>query len=146
MTDVLALSGVAQGALIRSGAISSRELVRAHLEHIAGVNPRINAATEILAESALEAAGRADGRYREPLSPFDGVPFSVKNSIEVEGTVCTAGTLGYRDAPRSTRDATLVARLRAAGAIPLACTNLPDLLFAFESDNLIFGRTNNPYD
>src|SRR5581483_11765873 len=51
-----------------------------------------------------------------------------------------------RDAPRSERDATLVARLRGAGAVPIARTNLPDLLFAFESDNLIYGRTNNPYD
>src|SRR5262249_53712989 len=75
-----------------------------------------------------------------------GVPFSIKDSIEVEGTVCSAGTLGYRNSPLSLRDAAVVARLRAAGAIPLARTNLPDLLFAFESDNLIFGRTNNPYD
>ena len=61
------------------------------------------------------------------------------------GTVCTAGTLGLRSAPASKQDATVVARLRAAGAIPIARTNLPDLLFAFESDNLIHGRTNNPY-
>jgi amidase len=77
---------------------------------------------------------------------FRGVPFSIKDSIEVEGTVCSAGTLGYRNAPKSIRDATLVSRLRAAGGIPVARTNLPDLLFAFESDNLMFGRTNNPYD
>src|ERR1700721_2388580 len=78
--------------------------------------------------------------------PLSGVPFSIKDSIEVAGTVCSAGTLGYRNAPKSTRDATLVARLRAAGAIPVARTNIPDLLFAFESDSLLFGRTNNPYD
>jgi amidase len=64
----------------------------------------------------------------------------------VEGTVCTAGTLGRKSAAPSIEDATVVARLRAAGAIPIARTNLPDLLFAFESDNLIRGRTNNPYD
>jgi len=74
------------------------------------------------------------------------VPFSIKDSIEVEGTVCSAGTLGFRNRARSKKDATLVARLRDAGAIPIARTNLPDLLFAFDSDNLIFGRTNNPYD
>jgi amidase len=78
--------------------------------------------------------------------PLSGVPFSIKDSIQVAGTVCSAGTLGYRSAPKSTRDATLVARLCAAGAVPVARTNLPDLLFAFESDNLLFGRTNNPYD
>src|SRR5581483_6698799 len=72
--------------------------------------------------------------------------FSVKDSIEVAGTICSAGTLGRRNAPRSQSDATVVGRLRAAGVIPLARTNVPDLLFAFESDNLIYGRTNNPYD
>jgi amidase len=140
MNEILALSGVAQAALIRRGEISSEELVRAHLERIAVVNPRINAVIEVLAESALETS-------RHPIpGPLSGVPFSVKDSIEVAGTVCRAGTLGYRNAARSKRDATLVARLRGAGAIPIARTNLPDLLFAFESDNLIFGRTKNPYD
>src|SRR5208282_2762744 len=78
--------------------------------------------------------------------PLHGVPFSVKDSIELAGTVSTAGTIGRRGAAPSTSDATLVARLRNAGAIPIAKTNLPDLLFAFESDNLLFGRTDNPYD
>src|SRR5262249_42386647 len=59
---------------------------------------------------------------------------------------CTAGTAGRANASPAARDATLVARLREAGAIPIARTNLPDLLFAFESDNLLHGRTNNPYD
>lgn len=140
MNEILSLSGVAQAGLIRNRQISSEELVRAHLEQIAAVNPRINAVIEVLAESAIETS-----RHPVP-GPLSGVPFSIKDSIEVAGTVCSAGTLGYRNAPRSTRDATLVARLRAAGAIPIARTNLPDLLFAFESDNLIFGRTNNPYD
>jgi amidase len=134
MNEILALSGVAQAALIRDRKISPEELFRLHLERIAEVNPAINAAIEVLPFSAS-----AEG-------PFKGVPFSIKDSIEVAGTVCSAGTLGYRNTPKSTRDATLVARLRAAGAVPVARTNLPDLLFAFESDNLIFGRTNNPYD
>lgn len=140
MNEILALSGVAQAALIRKRIISSEELVRAHLKRIAEVNPCINAVIDLLSESALAAS-------RDPRpGPLSGVPFSIKDSIEVANTVCSAGTLGYRDAPRSQRDATLVARLRAAGAIPIARTNLPDLLFAFETDNLIYGRTNNPYD
>jgi amidase len=145
---ILSLSGTGQARLIRKGEITSEELVRAHLDRIAEVNPSLNAAVEVLEETALAAARESDARYdrHEPRGPIDGVPFSVKDSIEVAGTVCTAGTLGYKDAPPSAHDATLVARLRAAGAIPLARTNLPDLLFAFESDNLIHGRTNNPYD
>ncbi|HEX3875639.1 MAG TPA: amidase [Bryobacteraceae bacterium] len=142
--DILTLSAVAQARLIRERKISARELVREHLSRIEEVNPRINAVTEFLAERALEEARVADN---SPIrGPLHGVPFSIKDSIELEGTVCTAGTVGRRGAPASVADATLVSRLRDAGAIPIAKTNLPDLLFAFESDNLLFGRTNNPYD
>ena len=148
MNDVLALSGLAQGRLIREGVISSAELIEAHLERIDEVNPTLNAAVEVLRLAARGGAEAADKRHAEgaSLGPFDGVPFSIKDSIEVAGTRCTAGTLGLRDAAPSEQDATLVGRLRAGGAIPIAKTNLPDLLFAFESDNLIYGRTNNPYD
>ena len=146
--DILALSGLAQGRLLESRELSSRELVQAHLARIAAVNLALNAVVEVFGERALREAGAADHRIArgEALSPFDGVPFSVKDSIEIEGAVCTAGTLGFRDRPPATRDATLVHRLRSGGAIPIARTNLPDLLFAFETDNLLFGRANNPYD
>lgn len=144
MHDILALSGTQQARLIRERAISSTELITAELARIDEVNPKLNAAIEILRESALAAARDVDSGKR--VGPLAGVPFSIKDSIEVSGTVCSAGTLGYRNNAPSTQDATLVARLRAAGAIPVARTNLPDLLFAFESDNLIFGRTNNPYN
>ncbi|MEO8053352.1 MAG: amidase family protein, partial [Acidobacteriota bacterium] len=148
MIGILELSGTAQGRLIREGSISSVELIEAHLQRIEEVNPALNAAIEVLRDPARQAAQKADRRRADGalLGPLDGVPFSIKDSIEVAGTVCTAGTLGLRNAPPSQSDATLVSRLRAAGAIPLARTNLPDLLFAFESDNLIHGRTNNPYD
>ncbi len=144
----LSFSGTHQGRLIRDGVVTSADLIEAHIARIAEVNPALNAVVEVLAEPAREAAKESDARRAAGVlrSPVDGVPFSIKDSIEVAGTVCTAGTLGLRNAPPSQRDGTLVARLRAAGAIPLARTNLPDLLFAFESDNLIRGRTNNPYD
>lgn len=134
--------------MIREGCVSAHELIQAHLDRIAEVNPKLNAAVDILEESALHDARMADERMAngEALGPLHGVPFSIKDSIEVAGTVCTAGTLGLAKSACSQRDATLVARLRAAGAIPIAKTNLPDLLFAFESDNLVYGRTNNPYD
>jgi len=148
MKEILALSGIAQARLVREGAVSSAELIEAHLERIAQVNPLLNAVVDVLSEEARIGARAADERRARgaSLGPLDGVPFSVKDSIEVAGTSCSAGTVGWRHAPLSPRDATLVARLRAAGAIPIARTNLPDLLFAFESDNLIYGRTNNPYD
>jgi amidase len=134
--------------MIRRREVSSLELVRAHLEQIERVNPCLNAVTEVLAQSALEQAQVADDRLAagELRGPLHGVPFSVKDSIDVAGARSTAGTLGFRDAAPATQDATLVKRLRSAGGIPITKTNLPDLLFSFETDNLIFGRTNNPYD
>ncbi|HLK65279.1 MAG TPA: amidase [Bryobacteraceae bacterium] len=135
MQDVLSRSAVEQARLIRERQISSVELMQAHREQIARVNPQINAVIEVLDRGDAPQPG-----------PLHGVPFSIKDSIEVAGSVCTAGTLGRKHAAPSVADATLVARLRAAGALPLAHTNLPDLLFAFESDNLLFGATRNPYD
>ncbi len=148
MNPILALSGTRQAELIRTGVISSLELIDLHLDRIAAINPALNAAIDILAVSARREAEAVDRRRASgiPLRPLEGVPFSVKDSIEVAGTICTAGTLGFRLNPPSTQDATLVARLRAAGAIPLARTNLPDLLFSFETDNLIYGRANNPWN
>jgi amidase len=148
VNSLLSLSATRQAELIRRRELSSVELVLAHLSHIAAVNPSINAVVQLLGDSALDQARAGDRALAngESVGPLHGVPFSVKDSIEVEGTRCSAGTLGRAAAPLSTADATLVARLRQAGAIPIAKTNLPDLLFAFESDNLLFGRTNNPYD
>jgi len=146
--ELLTLSGTEQGRLLARGELSSIELIQAHLNHIEKVNPRLNAAVEVLRETAIAGAAEADARRRasKSLGALDGVPFSVKDSIEIRGTVCSAGTLGRKNAATSVTDATLVARLRGAGAIPIARTNLPDLLFAFESDNLLFGATKNPYD
>ena len=134
--------------MIRERQISSVELITAHLDHIQKINPALNAVVDLLADSALDAARAADAQLARqgPCGPLHGVPISIKDSIDVRGTKCTAGTLGRRNAPPAERDATLVQRLRAAGAIPIAKTNLPDLLFAFETDNLIYGRTNNPCD
>ncbi|MDE3167063.1 MAG: amidase [Acidobacteriota bacterium] len=145
MDEILAAPALRQAELVRTRAISSVELVRAHLARIARVNPRIHAAIQVFTEDASRAAARADARIAAGEGRvFEGVPFSVKDSIEIAGARCTAGTTGWRDRAPATRDATLVARMRAAGAIPIARTNLPDLLFSFESDNLLFGRTNHP--
>ena len=148
MNKLIQSSATQQASLIRRREVSSVELVQAHLQQIEKVNSRINAAVEVQTDLALEQARRADAMLARGgvVGDLHGVPFSIKDSIEQQGTVCTAGTCGRRRAAPSREDATVVARLRGAGAIPLARTNLPDLLFAFESDNLLFGRTNNPYD
>jgi amidase len=147
MNELLSYSATELASLVRRRQVSSRELIAAHLARISEIEPKLHATVEILDETAVKQAEAADAALArgEAAGPLHGVPFSIKDSIEVAGTVCTAGTLGRKGAAPSAEDATLVARLRAAGGIPIARTNLPDLLFAFESDNLLFGRTNNPY-
>jgi amidase len=108
----------------------------------------LNAVVDLFADKAMSKAQAAERHVMSglPVGPLHGVPFSVKDSIDVAGVKTTAGTLGRRNAAPATKNATLVERLCDAGGIPIAKTNLPDLLFSFESDNLIYGRTNNPYD
>jgi amidase len=132
---LLKQSAVAMAKMIRAGEISAAELVAAHIEQIRKINPQLNAVVELL-----------DGTSNHSARPLGGLPFSVKDSIDVRGAKTTAGTAGRRNAAPAQEDATLIRRLRAAGGVPIAKTNLPDLLFSFESDNLIYGRTNNPYD
>jgi amidase len=147
MDEILAMPAVQQARLLRARIVSSVELMHAHLDRIAEVNPRINAVIEVFCESALKTAAESDARIAAGKArAFEGLPFSVKDSIEIQGAVCTAATVGRKQAAPATRAATLVARLRGAGAIPIARTNLPDLLFSFECDNLLFGRTNHPLD
>jgi amidase len=124
VTQILNLSAGGQARLVRERQISSRELIAAHLERIAAINPVLHAAVEIQGECALKEADAADrelaaGSLRGPLH---GVPFSIKDSIEQAGSRCTAGTLGRRDAAPSTADATLVQRLRNVGAIQTFCS------------------------
>jgi len=134
--------------MVRSRQISPVELMKAQIEQIQQINPSLNAVVDLLDAQAMDQARAAEQHiaYGLPCGPLHGVPFSVKDSLDVAGLKTTAGTLGRRNASRAEKDATLVNRLRQAGGIPLAKTNLPDLLFSFETDNLIYGRTNNPYD
>jgi hypothetical protein len=125
---------------IRNKEVSSEEEVKAYLQRIEAVNPKINAVVQLPAEKALEEAREADAALArgELKGSLHGVPFTVKDNIETAGVICTAGTKG-RASFVPTRDATIVARLRAAGAILLGKTNLPELGLAAESDNLATG-------
>jgi len=133
-------------AAIRDGQVSSTELVAACLARIEAVNARLNAVVQLAAD-ALERAGAADtelaaGRGRGPLH---GVPFTIKDSLDTAGVVTTAGSVGWRHRVPG-RDATVVARLRAAGGILLGKTNTPEFTWSDETDNDVYGRTSNPYD
>lgn len=147
MNDPIFSSATAIAAAIRRKEISSLEAVEAHLKHIEVTNARLNAVVVVFAESAAEEARKADAAIArgDALGPFHGVPMTVKDAWEVAGAPSTGGTLG-RAGYIPQRDATVIERMRAAGAIPIGMTNIPELSLAFESDNLIYGRTNNPYD
>ncbi|MFD5921894.1 amidase [Kitasatospora sp. NPDC058201] len=142
------LSAAAQAEAVRAGEVSAVELVESHLERIAEVNPEVNAVTLLLADRAREAAERTDRRRTagEELGPLAGVPFTVKESTAVEGVPTTFGTPRFRDlvAPA---DAPPVARLRAAGAIPIGHSNMPTLILAgMHTRSELFGDTFNPWD
>ena len=132
--------------LIRSGDVSAIEAVESCLARIDEVNPAINAVVT-LAPDALERARAADQAFvhGEPIGPLHGVPFTIKDSLDTAGLVTTAGTVGWRDRVPE-RDATVVARLRAAGGILLGKTNTPEFTWSDETDNDVYGRTSNPYD
>jgi Asp-tRNA(Asn)/Glu-tRNA(Gln) amidotransferase A subunit family amidase len=133
--------------LIRSKEISPVELIQVHLSRIDYLNPKINAFVQMDAERALDQARMAEQAIvsgRE-CGPLHGVPISIKSSIEVAGLRCEAGTK-LRAGHVARKDAPLVERLKHAGAIVLGLTNTPELLMAWETDNLLHGRTNNPWD
>ena len=145
--ELIFASATEQAKAIRDRQISSEELVRACIKRIEEVNPKLNAVVQLAAEAALEQARAADKALArgEIKGPLHGVPFTLKDAIETEGVICTGGTLGRASyVPKA--DATVVKRLRAAGAVLLGKTNCPEFGWAWESDNLIYGRTNNPYD
>jgi amidase len=135
------------GTSIRDGAVSSREVVEAHLARIEKVNPDVNAITATLADEALSAADAADAAIAraEPTGPFHGVPFTVKETIDVAGSPTTQGVTALADMVPPL-DAPAVANLRAAGAIPLARTSTPDLALRWHTDNDLHGPTRNPWN
>jgi len=137
----------ALAAAIRSRSISSEEVVRAYLDRIDEVNGLLNAVVQIRHEAALEEARNADRVLArgQVIGALHGVPFTAKDTFDTHGVISTAGTLGRRGYI-PTRDASVVARIKHAGGILLGKTNTAELALSSETDNLVYGRTNNPYD
>lgn len=131
---------------IRNGEVSPVEVVKAHLDRIEQTNPQINAIVT-LAENALSEAKAAEQAVRsgQALGPLHGVPFTVKDSIDTAGVMTQRGSPIFKNR-MPTQDATSVARMKKAGGILLAKTNLPEFSYWIESDNLLSGRTNNPWN
>jgi amidase len=132
---------------IAAKEVTSREVVEALLERIEAVNPELRAIRVVLADEALAAAADADGAVAagEELGPLHGVPFTVKENVDVAGTATTAGLSALVEA-RATRDAPSVAGLRAAGGIPIGRTNLAESGLRWHSYSDAGGHTVNPWD
>jgi Asp-tRNA(Asn)/Glu-tRNA(Gln) amidotransferase A subunit family amidase len=147
MTDLTLLSASEMAEDLRRKKFSPVELVEAHFARIAGLNPRLNAFIALDEERARRDAKAREGEFARGLlrGPLHGIPVSIKASIATAGMPWEAGTR-LRAGTLAAKDAVLVSRLRNAGALVLGVTNTPELLMAWETDNLLYGRTSNPWD
>ncbi|MEV6342683.1 amidase family protein [Actinoplanes sp. NPDC051851] len=141
----LTATGIADG--VRSGKFTAAAVVDAHLERIAAVNPQVNAVTVVLSDASRSAAASIDAKVAagEDPGPLAGVPISVKENIDLTWSATTSGLPFARDHVPPV-NATFVDRLLAAGAIPVARGNMPDIGLRWDTDNDLFGRTVNPWD
>jgi Asp-tRNA(Asn)/Glu-tRNA(Gln) amidotransferase A subunit family amidase len=151
MSDLTFLSAVEMAQQIREKRISPLELAEAHLAKIEKLNPSLNAFVHVDPERVRQEARQSEAavmsceKTDEELRSLHGVPISIKASFEVAGFLCECGTR-LRAGHIASQDTPLVKRLRDAGAIVLGITNTPELLMAWETDNLLYGRTNSPWD
>ena len=130
--------------LLQTGSVSVAELAEAHLLQIERLNPVLNVFADFDAERARAEARRMDA-WKGVRGPLHGLPVTVKSSIAAAGLRCEIGSLLHRgETPRE--DAVVVGRLRRAGALILGTTNCPEFLMAYETANLLHGRTCNPWD
>src|SRR5215212_962925 len=144
-TDIAFAGPARQAVLVRAGEVSPRELVTLYLKRIAQLDTKLNAFRVVRAEQALEEADEAESRRSSgEEAPLLGVPIAVKDTQDVAGEVTTFGT-GAVDEPAK-EDSEVVKRLRAAGAIVIGKTNLPELAFAMFTESPTWGVTRNPWD
>ncbi|MCH6167767.1 amidase [Pseudonocardia alaniniphila] len=145
-TDLIHSDATELAELIRTRRVSSVEVVQAHLDRIEATDPELNAIVT-LADGALDAARAADEKLAAgaEVGPLHGVPFTAKDSFDTAGVLTQRGSPMFAGRVPDT-DATSVARMKHAGGILLAKTNLPEFSYWIESDNLLTGRTNNPWD
>ncbi|MBS1880554.1 MAG: amidase [Actinobacteria bacterium] len=132
---------------LAAGECSSRELVERTLARIEAVQPELNAVVAIEPDRALDEAEAADRRRADgaDLPPLLGLPITVKDTLDVAGWATSYGSFASSPEPAAT-DASAIGRLRAAGAIVVAKTNVPEASSDAETENARFGRTNNPWD
>ncbi|SDY02132.1 amidase [Modestobacter sp. DSM 44400] len=143
-SGIVGLPATELSARVRSGELSAVDVVRAHLDHLAVVEGRIGAFRVIRADAALAEAAEVDASPRRAELPLAGVPIAVKDNVAVTGETCTDGSTAHRPAP-ATVDHPVVARLRAAGAVVIGITRVPELCIYSATDGP--GTvTRNPWD
>ncbi len=143
-SEVVLSSATHQLQLLRSGKIGVAELAEGYIRQIERLNPALNAFADFDAERVRSQA-RVMDETTAPRGPLHGLPVTVKSSIASAGYRCEIGSLLHQgDVPLA--DAVVVARLRKAGALILGTTNCPEFLMAYETANLLHGRTSNPWD
>jgi len=145
MSEVVLESAVRQLEMLRSGEISVVELAEAHIRQIERLNPQLNAFADFDVERVRAQSRRLNEAPAKLHGPLHGLPVTVKSSIATAGYRCEIGSL-LHEGEIPTEDAVVVARLRAAGALILGTTNCPEFLMAYETANLLHGRTRNPWD
>lgn len=146
-TDLTQLGAARLAARIASGETTAVQAVEQHIARLLQVNPQLNAMTAERFDAARGEARHADARQASGavLGPLHGVPVTVKECMDLQGMASTFG-LASRTSHRADADEIHVARLRAAGAIPIAKSNVAQALFYYESDNPVYGRTLNPWN
>ncbi len=147
MSDLWRRSASDLAALIARKETSSCEVVEAHLTRIAAVNPKLNAVVKVLAEEARVGADEADRKVaaKEALGPLHGVPFTIKENIDLAGAATTWGLPAFARAVVSL-DAPIVERMRRAGAVPIGRTNMPDMGLRVHTHSSLHGVTRNPWN
>lgn len=147
MSELVWMTATELVALIRRREVSALEVLTAHLEQIAAINPRVNAIVTYLPEQAIETAKRADERQArgEALGLLHGLPIAHKDLFETRGIRTTMGSSVFRDyVPES--DDLIITRLKAAGCVTVGKTNVPEFGAGSHTFNPVFGATRNPYD
>jgi len=144
MNEVVLAPATRQLELLRAGRISVMELAEAHIQQIERLNPALNAFADFDAERVRAQARLLDAKQGAP-GVLHGLPVTVKSSISTAGYLCEIGSLLHKG-DIAAEDAVVVGRLRAAGALILGTTNCPEFLMAYETANLLHGRTRNPWD
>jgi amidase/aspartyl-tRNA(Asn)/glutamyl-tRNA(Gln) amidotransferase subunit A len=139
-------SAVALAEAVRTGQVSARAVTQAALDRIASTEPRVNAFTSVLSERALKRADLVDASPRRARMKLAGVPFAVKNLFDIAGLPTLAGSKIERDSPPARRDAVLVRRLEAEGAVLVGALNMDEYAYGFTTENTHYGATRNPHD